>query len=75
MNKRDRDNLNFILTADKKTLDKWWDGLSEDDMAYALELIRTARTETEIQLMEYNEAYTESSDYPEARALLKRFML
>lgn len=75
MNKHDRDNLNFILTADKKTLDKWWAELSDDDMAYALEIIRLARTETEIQLIEYNESLTETGDFTEANAVLQKFML
>lgn len=75
MNKHDRDNLNFILTADKHTLDQWWEELSEDDKQYALELIRMARTETEVQLIDCNESILENGDYSEALAVLKKFML
>ena len=75
MNQHDRNNLNFILTADKNTLDEWWESLSDDDRAYALEIVRLARTETEIQLMEYNESLTENSDFAEARAVLQKFRL
>lgn len=75
MNAHDRNNLNFILKADPKTLDKWWSELSADDMSYALEIIRQARTETEIELIEYHESLTETGDFTEANAVLQKFML
>ena len=40
MNKHDRDNLNFILSLDEAGFDEWYATLSDDDVDYALEIIK-----------------------------------
>ena len=55
MNKRDRDNLNFILSLNEEQFDEWIETLDADDLDYAVELIRIGRTENllkEMDLME-----------------------
>ena len=57
MNERDAENLRFILTLEtKEEWDTWADGLDEDDLLYALELVRTAISETTTQRIEMEEA-------------------
>jgi hypothetical protein len=78
MNDRDYDNLQFLLNVSSDQLEEWYDNIvatgSEDDIAYALELICTARTELELQLLEIFdiEAY---QDLSTARNYLKKFQL
>ena len=56
MNDHDRMNLNFILTLEtKEEWDTWADGLDEDDLLYALELVRTAMSEAIAQKMTIEE--------------------
>ena len=74
MNDWDRDNLNFLLNADRETMEDWYHMATEDDFKYAAELFRRARTElalTELALVD-NEAVEDMAD---ARAVLARFRL
>lgn len=41
MNKRDTANLNFIMNSSEETLDEWYQHCSDDDLAYAKELMTT----------------------------------
>ena len=74
MNNWDRDNLNFLLNADKETLDEWHFYADADDHKYALELLRAARTELAMQELAIvdNEAVEDLSD---ACTVLARFRL
>ena len=40
MNKHDRENLEFLLTADEDTFQEFLETVSEDDIEYALQLIQ-----------------------------------
>lgn len=40
MNEIDKENLRFLLTADKKELEEWWDNVSEYEHKYALSLLK-----------------------------------
>ena len=74
MNNWDRDNLNFLLNADRETMEDWYHMATEDDFKYAAELFRRARVElamTELALVD-DEAV---EDTTEARAVLARFRL
>jgi len=74
MNDWDRDNLNFLLNADRETMEDWYHMATEDDFKYATELFRRARTElamTELALVD-DEAV---GDVTEAQAVLARFRL
>ena len=74
MNNWDRDNLNFLLNADRETMEDWYHMATEDDFKYAAELFRRARTElamTELALVD-DEAV---EDLDQAQAVLARFRL
>lgn len=72
MNDHDRSNLQFILSLDEDGFDKWSATLSEDDVDYALELLKTARTQVMMQAAELSD---EVEDTAEAMNVLKGFML
>ena len=52
MNDWDRSNLHFILDSDKATLDDFYSWATEDDLNYALNLVRTAKSELLVQELE-----------------------
>ena len=72
MNKHDRDNLQFLLSADKKTMDSWYQTVGEDDVEYALELLQLYRTELELREFEIIDTEAEQ-DLSQAQAVLSRF--
>jgi hypothetical protein len=53
MNEWDRDNLRFLLTSDKATLDDWYAQCDADDIAYALELLKAYKSELMIKELEF----------------------
>jgi len=74
MNDWDRDNLNFLLNADRETMEDWYHMATEDDFKYAAELFRRARTElalTELALVD-DEAV---EDLSQAQSILRGFQL
>ena len=72
MNDHDRNNLKFIMSLDEKSYDEWTASLSEDDVDYALELLKAARTEMILQAAEVSD---DVKDCTEANSILKGFML
>lgn len=52
MNEWDKQNLNFLLNADHKTLMEWYDSASVDDLLYAQELFQAKTTELILQEIE-----------------------
>ena len=74
MNNWDRDNLNFLLNADRQTLEEWHFYADADDYKYALELLQTARNELamkELALID-DEAV---EDLSQAQGILRGFQL
>jgi hypothetical protein len=69
MNKWDRDNLDFIMNNSEEGFDEWLDQANNDDIAYALELIRMAKAELMIQEMEFTD---DISNFTEASKLIER---
>jgi hypothetical protein len=69
MNKWDRDNLDFIMNTTNEGFDEWLDQADNDDVAYALELIRMAKAELMIQEMEFTD---DVSNFTEASQLIER---
>ena len=69
MNEWDRDNLKFIMETDDGAFDEWLDQADNDDVAYALELIRMAKAELMIQEMEFTD---DVSNFTEASQLIER---
>ena len=74
MNNHDRDNLQFLLSADKKTMESWYQTVSEDDVEYALELLQLYRTELALREFEIIDTEAEQ-DLSQAQAVLSRFTL
>jgi hypothetical protein len=74
VNKHDRDNLQFLLSADKNTMDQWYQTVSEDDVEYALELLQLHRTELELRELEIIDTEAET-DLSDAHSVLTRFTL
>jgi hypothetical protein len=78
MNDWDRNNLHFILDSDEATLEDFYSWATEDDLAYALSLVRQARTELLVQEAEIlDELLTDATadDVADASAVLKQFQL
>ena len=75
MNDFDRENVNFLLNASKEDMEDWYLHATEDDYNYALEIIRAARTELEMQELELIDGEIEYDDLIEARSVLSKFAL
>jgi hypothetical protein len=69
MNEWDRDNLEFIMNSTDEGFEEWLDQADNDDVEYALQLIRMAKAELIIQEMEFTD---EISNYSEAATLIER---
>ena len=78
MNEWDRNNLHFILDSDEATLEDFYSWATEDDLAYALSLVREAKTELLIQEADIlDELLTNATkdDVLDATTMLKQFRL
>ena len=72
MNDHDRENFNFMLNADAVTLSAWYSSLSEDDIAYAQELLAQGQLELDMRVIElFDDVY----DLTEANIVLARFCI
>jgi hypothetical protein len=69
MNDWDRDNLKFIMETDDGAFDEWLDQADNDDVDYALELIRMAKAELIVQEMELCDNV---ANFNEANQLIER---
>jgi hypothetical protein len=69
MNEWDRDNLHFILNTTDDSFEDWLDQADNDDIDYALNLIRTAKAEL---LTQEHELLDEVNDMSEANLLIDR---
>jgi hypothetical protein len=69
MNDWDRDNLHFILNTTDDSFEDWLDQADNDDIDYALNLIRTAKAEL---LTQEHELLDEVNDMSEANLLIDR---
>ena len=72
MNDWDRNNLHFILDSDEATLDDFYSWATDDDLVYALNLVREARAEL---LVQEAELMDEVGDLSVANSVLKQFQL
>ena len=78
MNDWDRSNLHFILDSDEATLEDFYSWATEDDLAYALSLVRQAKTELLVQEAEIlDELLTDATedDVSDACSVLRKFQL
>lgn len=74
MNDWDRNNLNFLLTATPKVMQKWHEHASQDDYNYAMELLQAAQTELELQSLDQIDCEV-GHDLSAAKSVLSRFRL
>jgi len=74
MNKRDRDNLNFILNINEEAFANWMVQADKDDINYALMLIENHRNELSLKrlLLRYND---DNINTTEAEELLQKFRI
>jgi len=72
MNDWDRDNLHFILHSDDGSFEDWLDQADDDDIDYALQLIRLAKAELIKQ--EYD-LLDNVDDISEAKELIDKFRI
>ena len=73
MNDKDRKNLNFLMKSPQKVFEKWMEEASDDDIEYALEIIRKSKSELMVEQMELQElAIMDEGDIVEAKYLLDR---
>lgn len=76
MNDFDRENVNFLLNASKEDMEDWHRYATEDDYTYALEILRAARTELELQELELLDSEIAECGYvDDAQAVLSKFTL
>jgi hypothetical protein len=70
MNDWDRDNLHFILSSEDGAFEEWLDQADDDDIAYALELIRLAKAEL---IKQEHEMLDDVTDLSEAKQVIDKF--
>ena len=80
MNEWDRDNLNFIMSCSNEEFQAWFEQATDDDITYALELIKQSRCELleqefEVFNRESERLMLKHGKYPEASAILSKFLL
>lgn len=73
MNSRDKSNLDFLMSSSAETLAEFYDTCSLNDLAYALELVKMAISESYIELAEVLEQ--DDIDCSQANKLLSKFRL
>ena len=69
MKKRDRDNLKFLMTIDERTFDDWMNQADDDDLEYALQLIKIAKIELLIKQLDLID---DVEDFSDAKEVIKR---
>jgi hypothetical protein len=62
MNDWDKDNLNFLLTVSSEVFEDWLLQADEDDIDYAMELLRSAKSELIVEEMEHFDDVEDISD-------------
>ena len=73
MNDWDRNNLHFILDSDEETLKDFYSWATQDDIEYALRLVREAKAELDVAELELLYETTEENGLTEAREVLSRY--
>jgi hypothetical protein len=67
MSERDRQNLEFLMTANDDVLTDWFKNMEDDDVNYAFELLETAK-------LNLIDQATELSDLSDAEKYLSQLM-
>jgi hypothetical protein len=73
MNSRDRANLDFLMNTSPEDFDAWMDAASNDDIDYAMELIKRSKVELMVQQIELQDLMVEyEEDMTDARLAIER---
>lgn len=74
MNEYDRNQFDFIMRLTEEEFDQWADILSDEDLDYAIDLIRQMRSDLIMAEHELTDNL-DKSDCEQARILLRQFQL
>ena len=73
MNSRDRANLEFLMNTPEDHFDEWLETANDDDLEYALDLIRKSKTEKMIEMIELQDLMAQDmEDMDDARTVWER---
>ena len=72
MNSWDRENLHFIMNSNHKDFEDWLYQADDEDVMYALQLIRMAKTEL---IEQEHDLLNEVDDVTEAKEVIDRIKL
>lgn len=72
MNEWDRNNLNYIRSLNERQFDEWAASLDEENMAYAIDLLKKATAEV---ISKTQDILDEVHDTAVANEYLKKFRL
>jgi hypothetical protein len=75
MDPNDHKNVNFIMSLSNDQFEIWAVSLSQDDIDYAVEIIKQARLDLLEQEDTLMNAQAEDNNFAEAREVLSRFRL
>jgi hypothetical protein len=74
MKKRDRKNLQFLLSLDKHTMMSWWVNAPLPDKLYAQELLDAYQKELDIATVLVYDGPIDSG-FPDAKKILNKFRI
>ena len=72
MNPHDLNNVRYIMSLNDDEFSQWADTLNDDDLEYAMEILRAARSENVRQELELLD---EIEDTTQAMSILSKFTL
>lgn len=74
MNEHDRNNVNFIMSLNEQQFDEWANELTDDDIDYAIEIIKMARAELFLEKLALENEHMEE-DLSLAKNFLQKYTL
>ena len=75
MNAYDRENLQFLLNADKETLRDWYDQMDTDDHEYASEIMEEYAKELRVRHAMIDAEIAAEKNISDSAVYLKKFTL
>ena len=75
MDNWDQNNLNFLMSLTPEEFEQFMNDSSEDDLAYALELVQREKVSVLNLIEELHDSMSTEMDLSEAQSVLDRFRL
>ena len=75
MDNWDQNNLNFLMSLTSEEFEQFMNDSSEDDLAYALELVQREKVSVLNLIEELHDSMSTEMDLSEAQSVLARFRL